>query len=58
MTLEKYLDKVLRSDASDIIILDELGSDITKDLPGDAYDLCDVLDVTYETVARIKIRMS
>jgi len=58
MTLEKYLDNELRKDTSDVIIIDESGNEITKVLPGDTYDLVDVIDVTYEMVARIKIKRS
>jgi len=56
MNLEEFLDFNLEKDTADVVILDEDGKEISADLPGHDYIRCQVIDVRYEKVARIKVK--
>ena len=55
MRLEKFLDHELRKDTMDVVILDEQGNDITKELSEDVYNECEVINVRYYMVACVNI---
>ena len=56
MTLEKYLDNELRKDTMDVVILDEQGNWISNTLPGDSYNQCKIISISYEVIAMIKVK--
>lgn len=58
MNLEELLDFHLEKDTADVIILDEEGKIISDSLHGDHYVFCQVIDVSYEKVARVKVKRS
>jgi hypothetical protein len=47
---------MLRKDTMDVIILDEHGNDISNELQGDLYNVCEVISAKYETIVTIKVK--
>ncbi len=43
-------------DVHDVIIIDEQGNDITSEVPGESYQINEILEVSYFKVARVKIK--
>ena len=58
MNLEELLDFHLEKGTADVIIMDEEGNIISDSLHGELYVLCQVIDVSYEKVARVVVRRS
>ena len=45
-TLEEFLDHHMDKDVHDVIIVDEQGNDITSDVPGETYEMVEIIQVS------------
>ncbi|HOI85719.1 MAG TPA: hypothetical protein PLP48_06525 [Acholeplasmataceae bacterium] len=55
MNLEEFLDHHMDKDVHDVILVDDLGKDITSEIPGAKYNTLEIGEVQYQKYAVVKI---